>query len=197
MKPIPVTLELPDGVVRLAPLEPLHAPGLLDALGDGSIWRYMPTPTPRTVEDFELIIRQANEQLAAGTQVPFVILDRATSHPIGSTRFLDIQPANRSIEIGWTWIGARWQRTAANTQSKLLLLNHAFDTLNAVRVQFKADARNIQSQNAILRLGAVREGVLRKSRINHDGYIRDTVYFSILDTEWPSVKSNFGRNYTS
>jgi len=101
---------------------------------------------------------------------------------------LNIEPAHRTLEIGWTWIGTKYQRTAINTECKYLLLGHAFEQLGAVRVQFKTDARNKQSQRAIERIGAVTEGVLRKSHTTHTGYIRDSVYYCIIDDEWPAVK---------
>lgn len=184
----PVTLELPDGVARLEPLEPRHAPGLLDAASDASIFAYMPTLPPRNLPQIEQLLRAALDAAAGGAELPFAIVERATGRPIGSTRYLDIQPANRGLEIGWTWIGRAWQRTRVNTECKFLLLRHAFDSLAALRVQFKTDERNRASRAALLRIGAVVEGTLRKHRIMPDGFVRSSVYFSVLAEEWPAVR---------
>lgn len=116
-------------------------------------------------------------------------IDRAKDRAVGSTRYLEIRPADRGIEIGSTWLGAESQRTAINTEAKYLLLRHAFETLGALRVQLKTDRRNEKSQKAIERLGAVREGILRKQVVTWNGYVRDSVYFSITDDEWPSVRA--------
>jgi RimJ/RimL family protein N-acetyltransferase len=188
MNPVPVTLELPGGRARLEPLEARHAPGLLEAGQDDRVWRYLPVPRPRTVEDMNGYITTALERARTGGQVPFAIIDRESGKPAGSTRYLDIQPANRGIEIGYTWLGVAWQRTRVNTECKYLLMRHAFETLGAVRVQLRTDARNQQSRAAILRIGAVYEGCLRRSWVLPDGFIRDTVFFSVLDGEWPLVK---------
>lgn len=134
-------------------------------------------------------IDAALKEATTGASQPFAIVHQPTGKAIGSTRCLDIQPENRSLEIGWTWIGTPWQRTAINTECKYLLLRHAFETLNCVRVQLKTDARNQRSQQAILRIGAKLEGTLRKHRINYDGHIRDSVYFSVIAEEWPVVKA--------
>ncbi len=126
--------------------------------------------------------------MESGAQIPFAIVHAQSGAAIGSTRYLDLRPAHRALEIGWTWIATAHQRTPVNTECKLLLLEHAFETLGAVRVQFKTDARNMRSQTAIARIGGCREGVLRKSLILWDGFIRDSAYFSIVDDEWPAVK---------
>ena len=184
--PGPVTLE---GVhVRLEPLARRHAGDLFEVGTDESIWAYMPRPVLKSVQDTQTMIGQALEVAAGGTQIPFAIIDRRSGRAVGSTRYLDIRRPDRGIEIGWTWLGAAFQRTALNTEGKLLLLTHAFEDQGAVRVQLKTDLRNERSQRAIERLGAVREGVLRKHIILWDGFIRDTVYYSILDSEWPEVK---------
>ncbi len=134
------------------------------------------------------LIEPALEELAAGRQIPFAIVDRAIGRAVGSTRYLDIQPANRGIEIGWTWIGTAHQRTAINTECKFLLLRHAFETLGAIRVQLKTDLRNERSQRAMERIGAAREGVLRQNMLLWDGHRRDSVYYSVLVDEWPRVR---------
>jgi RimJ/RimL family protein N-acetyltransferase len=134
-------------------------------------------------------IHDALAERAAGTQFPFAIVELASGAAVGSTRYLNITPRDRGIEIGWTWLAPRMQRSAVNTECKYLLLRHAFETLGAIRVQLKTDARNLTSQRAIERLGAVREGVLRKHMIVLHGHQRDTVMYSITDDEWPAVKS--------
>lgn len=182
-------LELSEGRARLEPLRPEHAAGLLVALDNPQIWRYLPTQPPASVSAMSAFIQTALAQRTAGAEFPFVIIDRATGRVCGSTRYLDIQPPNRALEIGWTWLSTSVQRTSVNTECKYLLLRYAFEQLNCVRVQLKCDGRNIQSQNAIARIGAVREGVLRKQRVLWDGFIRDAVYFSILDDEWPTARA--------
>jgi len=173
--------------VELAPLGREHATDLLQAGADAEIWRYKPIPPPRTLEDTYRWIDAALAEAAAGLQAPFAIL--AGGRAVGSTRYLDLRPPDRALEIGWTWIGRPWQRTAINTECKYLLLRHAFEDLGAIRVQLKTDARNLQSQRAIERIGAVREGVLRRHRVLWDGFVRDTVFYSVIDSEWPAVKA--------
>jgi N-acetyltransferase len=175
--------------VRLEPLSLNHASDLLLAGGDDATWTYMPRPALRSLEDSESMIRQALIETEAGREVAFAIVATDSGRAAGSTRFLDIQRPHRAIEIGWTWIGPSWQRTAINTECKLLLLGHAFDALGAHRVTLKTDARNERSQRAIERIGGVREGVLRRHRVCPDGFVRDTVYYGFLDHEWPEVKA--------
>lgn len=182
-------LELPGGKARLELLTENHAEGLLAAIDDPVIWRYLPAPPPATRDEIAGIIKSALEARASGAAIPMVVIDRATGMPCGSTRYLEIQPDNRSLEIGWTWLSRRVQRTSVNTECKYLLLRHAFEPFSALRVQLRTDLRNLQSQMAIARLGAVREGVLRKNRVMWDGHQRHTVMFSILDEEWPVVKA--------
>ena len=187
MNPTPVVLY--GEAVRLEPLDYTHAEDLLAAGADPDIWRYMPIPQPMAVGQLRAWIDEAWQLAAAGEQIPFAILDPVTDRAFGSTRFLEIRRTWRTLEIGWTWLAASVQRTRVNTECKYLLLRHAFEDLGALRVQFKTDGRNEQSQRAIERIGAVKEGVLRKQRVNHDGYVRDAVYYSILDDEWPAVKA--------
>lgn len=144
----------------------------------------MPIPALKSIEDARAMIREAEEETRAGREVAFAIVERSSGRAIGSTRFLDLQRPHRALEIGWTWIGPAWRRTAVNTECKELLLRHAFDDLGAHRVTLKTDARNVRSQRAIERIGGVREGVLRRHRVCWDGSVRDTVYYGILDTEW-------------
>jgi RimJ/RimL family protein N-acetyltransferase len=176
-------------VVRLEPLSAAHAEGLYTLAQEPRIWRYLPTDPSSSLEDMRMWIATAVRDQESGTQLPFTILDHASGRPIGSTRYTNISPRDRGLEIGWTWLATQAQRTAVNTECKYLLLRHAFEKLGAVRVQFKADVRNDISQRAIERLGAVREGVLRKHMLVLDGHTRDSVMYSILDSEWPTVKA--------
>ncbi|MBX3359246.1 MAG: GNAT family N-acetyltransferase [Phycisphaeraceae bacterium] len=193
MRVSPVTLELDGGVARLEPLAEEHGPDLMEAAREESIWRWMPFPGPTTPELMRGYLGRAAAAQAAGREEPFAIVLKgergARDTAIGSTRYMEIMPEHRALEIGATWIGGTWQRSAVNTECKYLLLRHAFEVLGAVRVQLKTDARNERSQRAIERIGAVREGVLRKSRILHDGFVRDTVYYSVIAGEWPGVKA--------
>ncbi len=184
--PRPVTLE--GEHVRLEPVGPRHAGDLLAAGGDLEAWHFMPVPPPRDLDEMKQWIETAAAATLAGQEIAFAIIEAQAGRAVGSTRFLDIRRRDRALEIGWTWLAAGFQRTAVNTESKLLLLGHAFEDLGAVRVQLKTDRRNLVSQKAIERLGAVREGVLRHNRLNWDGHWRDTVYYSILESEWPHVK---------
>jgi RimJ/RimL family protein N-acetyltransferase len=186
MNPTPVVLY--GDAVKLEPLDTSHADDLLAAGADPEIWRYMPIAQPDTVAQVRKWIDEAWRLAATGEQLPFAIVDPETGRAVGSTRYLDIHRNWRTLEIGWTWLAASVQRSAVNTEAKLMLLKHAYEDQGALRVQFKTDARNLRSQQAIERLGAVKEGVLRKYRIAHDGYVKDGVYYSILDDEWPVVK---------
>jgi N-acetyltransferase len=184
--PKPVTLE--GRHVRLEPLLRRHAEDLFEIGKDETIWPYMSRPPLKSVPDTQGWIDQALGEAATGTQIPFAIIERASGKAIGSTRYLDIRRNDRGLEIGWTWIGTAFQRTTVNTECKYLLLRHAFEELGAARVQLKTDLRNLRSQRAIERLGAVREGVLRKHMVLWDDFIRDTVYYSVIESEWPEVK---------
>ena len=130
-----------------------------------------------------------DEATSAPSQIPFAIVETGKGRTVGSSRYLNIRNEHKSLEIGWTWIGQEWQRTAVNTQVKLLLMSHAFEQLGCVRVEFKTDARNERSQQALLRIGATREGVLRNHMIVQNNYVRDSVYFSVTEAEWPAVKA--------
>ena len=185
--PRPVALE-GDHVI-LEPLALHHAADLFTAGDDPEIWRYKSILRPADLGEAEAWIADAIERGGGGAEIPFAIIHRASGRAIGSTRYLDIRRSDRALEIGWTWIGREHQRSAVNTECKYLLLANAFDRHGAVRVQFKADARNVRSLAAIERIGGVREGVLRNQRILPDGYIRDAVIFSIIDREWPAVKA--------
>jgi len=182
----PVTLT--GSVVRLEPLSEQHAPDLTVAAHDERIWRYMLYAYPEDEEKMLAWVRDILTRQAAGADLAFAVIHLASGRAIGATRYLEIRPPHRSLEVGGTWYATEFQRTAVNSECKYLLLKHAFETLGCIRVQFKADARNARSLRAIERLGAVREGMLRKHYILQDGGYRDSVYFSILDREWPKVK---------
>lgn len=176
-------------IVDLVPLETAHIPGLTLAGKDESIWQLMPYGSITDEVRMERFVRDVLARQTRGTDMPFAVLSRAGGQVIGCTRYLDIQPANRGLEIGGTWYGVAHQRTGVNTECKFLLLQHAFEDLGCLRVQFKTDLRNERSQRAIERIGAIREGVLRKNVIMPNGYYRSSVYFSILEEEWPAVKA--------
>ena len=181
-------VELVGEHVALVPMEEAHLDGLCDAGRSPEIWPYMPMQIGGR-DDMARLIRDALRARDQGAELPFVIRDRRSGRIVGSTRFLDITPAHRNVEIGWTWLDPAVWRTPVNTECKYLLTRHCFDTLEMIRVQLKTDARNTRSQRAIERLGAVREGVLRHHRIMPDGYLRDSVYYSILLEEWPAVRA--------
>ena len=174
--------------VRLEPLSEVHIAGLAEAGRDPSIWRYMLYGEVTSPEKMAAWVRHRLHDKAPGTEQPFAVIHLETGKVAGATRYMDIRPQHRGLEIGGTWYGTAIQRTIVNTEAKYLLLRHAFETLGCIRVQLKTDLRNERSQKAIERIGAVREGVLRNHMILPDGVYRDTVYFSILDREWPAVK---------
>ncbi len=179
---------LTGDTVELRPLQAEHAEQLLDAAADGELWNLKVTviPGPATVDAY---IATALSGRAQGTVMPFVIVRRDTNAIVGSTRFWKIDRANRKMEIGHTWLARSAQRTRINTEAKFLLLSHAFEQMQATRVQFTTDERNAASRAAILRLGALQEGIIRHERIMPDGHIRNSVRFSIIEPEWPAVKA--------
>jgi RimJ/RimL family protein N-acetyltransferase len=184
--PKPVTLE--GTHVRLEPLAPRHAEALFEIGQDDSIWRWLTRPALASLDDARGYVRRTLELAATGNEVPFTIVHRASGAIAGATRYMDIKREDRGLEIGGTWLGLAYQRTPVNTECKYLLMRHAFETLGAARVQLKTDLRNERSQKAIERIGARREGVLRKHKLTRDDYIRDSVFFSVIDGEWPEVK---------
>jgi RimJ/RimL family protein N-acetyltransferase len=179
----PVTLR-GEGVC-LEPLSQDHAQGLYNRGRYAPDWAFMPRGCFIDLADTRQWIEEA---LVAPGQLPFAIVETQKGKVVGSTRYLNIRPEHRSLEIGWTWLGQEWQRTWVNTRVKLLLLSHAFDRLGCLRVEFKTDARNRRSLQALQRMGATREGVLRKHLIVQGDHSRDSVYFSVIDDEWPQVK---------
>lgn len=174
--------------VELRPLQEEHAPELVNAAADGELWKLKMTVVPdsETINGYIAIALQGRQ---AGTVMPFVIVRRDTGQVVGSTRFWKIDRVNRKLEIGHTWLSESAQRTIINTEAKYLLLNFAFEALNCVRVQFTTDELNEKSRNAILRIGAKQEGIVRHERIMPDGRKRNSVRFSIIDSEWPEVKA--------
>lgn len=174
--------------LTLEPLDEHHAQGIFEAMQDEEVCRYLAWPPPKALDETLTLIREAKDLTARGQSIAYAQIWNATGRAIGSTRLLDIRPADRQVEIGSTFLAREYWRTPANTESKYLLLRHCFETLGCVRVALKTDGRNVRSQEAIARLGAVREGTLRR-HMNVRGYQRDTVYFSILDDEWPTVKA--------
>ncbi len=174
--------------VRLEPLTLDHVDALVRVGLDPELWRWIPTPVT-TADEMRDYVERALDELRRGVSLPFAIVDEVSDHVIGSTRYGNIEIDHRRLEIGWTWYAATHQRTAANTEAKLLLLTHAFETLGAMRVEFKTDALNVKSRTAIARLGAVEEGTFRKHMLTASGRARDTVYFAILESEWPTVKA--------
>ena len=176
--------------VRLEPLRPDHAPVLWEIAKDhlGDLFRWIPYKLESLAEFQEFNARVLDEQ-ARGLSVPFATFQREPNQIVGTTRYMNMDLANRKVEIGSTWIAPQWQRTVINTEAKYLMLRHAFEVWNCVRVELKTDALNQRSRNAILRLGAKEEGTLRKHLLTWNGRQRDSVYFSILDTEWPQVKA--------
>jgi N-acetyltransferase len=190
MKVTAVTLE--GALIRLEPLAETHLAALCAVGLDDELWRWTPKQV-RTSDDMTDYIAFALGEQRAERALPFVIVDRATGAAIGSTRFAAIEPAHRRLEIGSTWLGRPWQRTAANSEAKYLLLRHAFETLGCIRVELKTDALNERSRSAIRRIGAREEGTLRQHMITASGRIRDTVYYSILADEWAAVKLGLER----
>ena len=186
LDPQPVTLN--GKLVRLEPLDLEHTRDLYDAGADASIWRYLPRPGFANFEDAEVWVRQCLTEVSGGGRIAFAVVDLATGRAIGSTSYLDIDRPNRALEIGWTWYGTAWQRTGVNTECKYLLMSHAFEEQSARRVCLKTDSRNERSRRAILRLGAVEEGTWRNHRIAWDGVDRHSVFYSVIDSEWPDVK---------
>jgi N-acetyltransferase len=185
MEIIPVTLT--GSIVRLEPLSLNHVPGLF-ASSDPSIWKYMLYGEISSEKDMESWVKDMLQRAGDGADLPFAVIHLASGNAIGATRYLEIRPQHNGLEIGGTWYGFDYQRTGVNTECKYLLLNHAFETLGCIRVQFKSDSRNEKSIAAIKRIGAKPEGILRNHMILEDGTFRHSAYFSILVDEWPEVK---------
>jgi RimJ/RimL family protein N-acetyltransferase len=183
----PVTLE--GSHVRLEPLSESHHEGLCAIGLDPDLWKWIPFQ----VLDSDAMMRYIRTALAEqerGVSLPFATIEKSSGKVIGSTRYLNIDMPNKRVEIGSTWIGAPWQRTAINTEAKYLMMRQAFETLGCNRVEWKTDSLNTKSRNAISRLGAKQEGIFRQHIVTWSGRLRDTVYFSVIAPEWPEIKAN-------
>jgi N-acetyltransferase len=175
--------------VRLEPLTLNHLDALCEIGLDDDLWRWIPKPV-HSREDMQDYIRTALQWQADGTAIPFATVERSSKRVAGSTRYMNIDRPNRHVEIGATWVGRPWQRTAVNTEAKYLMLRYAFEELGCMRVELKTDELNERSRNAILRIGANQEGIFRKHVLCTDGRQRNSVWFSIIDSEWPQVKAS-------
>lgn len=181
----PITLE--GRFIRLEPITPAHAPGLWAVSADAEIYRYKPYAL-RNEDDLRGFIAKVEQARARGEGMTFVTVDRASGLPVGSSSYLAADANNRRVEIGATWVTPARQRTPINSEAKLLMLRHAFETLGCLRVEFKTDRLNEKSRRALERIGAVEEGIFRNHMVMPDGRIRDSVYFSIIASEWPAVQ---------
>ena len=182
----PVTLE--GRRVRLEPLSEEHLPALCAVGLEPELWRWTLSRVG-TPEEMRAYVEEALRQQREGVALPFATVERGSGRVVGSTRFCNADAHNRRVEIGWSWIAPPWQRTPVNTEAKYLMLRHAFEALGCIRVEIKTDALNERSRAAILRLGAREEGTLRRHMLTESGRVRDTVYFSILEDEWPGVRA--------
>jgi len=174
--------------VRLEPLTQSHHAALSEIGLDPDLWALIPYRVT-TPEEMTAYIERAIKEHAAGLSLPFATVDRASGKTVGSTRYMNMEPAHKRVEIGATWLARPWQRTAVNTEAKYMMLRYAFETLGCIRVEFKTDALNWRSRNAIQRIGAMEEGIFRRHIITWSGRVRDSVYFSVVDREWPRVKA--------
>lgn len=183
VKPVVLTGEH----VRLEPMREEHVSGLAEIGVGQTFWDFMLYGNIDTIDDMRNWVLDILAREKKGTDLPFAVIHLASGRVAGATRYLNIEPQHRGLEIGGTWYGTEFQRTVVNTECKYLLLGHAFETLDCIRVQLKTDLRNERSQRAIERIGAVKEGVLRNHMILPDGRIRHSVFYSVIDTEWPEV----------
>ncbi|MEO6351360.1 MAG: GNAT family N-acetyltransferase [Candidatus Limnocylindrales bacterium] len=181
----PVTLE--GKVVRLEPLSLDHLPGLIAIGLDSDIWRWMPTAI-QTPGEMRTYIERALAGRESGLEMPFATIERSSGRVVGGTRYMNIEAHHRRLEIGYTWLAPAWQRTALNTEAKLLMLTHAFGPLGALRVEFKTDSLNDKSRTALSGIGAIEEGTLRNHMVTDSGRRRHSVYFSVIEAEWPNVR---------
>jgi N-acetyltransferase len=190
MNIVPVVLEGPH--VRLEPLSMAHVPHLCAVGLDPELWRWTPSSVT-TPAEMQVYVQTALQMQSNGSALPFAIIERSSGTVVGSTRFGSIEKNHRRVEIGWTWIARPWQRTILNTEAKYLMLKHAFEVLGCMRVELKTDSLNERSRAAILRIGAKEEGILRNHMVTQSGRVRHTVYYSIIDAEWPVVKAALER----
>jgi RimJ/RimL family protein N-acetyltransferase len=183
----PVVLE--GTIVRLEPLSIDHLPGLIEVGLDADLWRWTLAAVTSPMQ-MRAYVESALAAADAGEEVPFATIEATTGRPIGSTRFMSVVPSHRRLEIGSTWVATAWQRSAVNTEAKLLMLRHAFDVLGALRVEFKTDALNERSRAALAGIGAVEEGTMRNHMITESGRRRHSTYFSVIDDDWPRVRQH-------
>jgi RimJ/RimL family protein N-acetyltransferase len=183
---LPIILE--GTAVRLEPLTVAHIPPLTEVGLDPELWMWTPTLV-RTPAEMRAYVESALNAQKDQSALPFAIVERSSGRVVGSTRFGNIDMSHRRVEIGWTWIASPWQRSRVNTEMKFLMLKHAFEDFGCMRVEFKTDSLNERSRRAILRIGAREEGILRNHMITYSGRVRHTVYYSIIDSEWPQVKA--------
>ena len=196
---IPMKIEsivLEGEAVKLAPLEMKYLDELYEAASDESLWLWT-MDIIKSKDDLRRYVETALDEQTRKVSLPFVTIEKSSNKIVGSTRFGNVDVKNRKTEIGWTWINPRWQRSVVNTEAKLLMLSHAFEIWDCVRVELKTDALNEKSRTAISRLGAKEEGILRRHLITDAGRFRDTVYFSIIDSEWQTVKANLNEKLRS
>jgi len=189
-------IQLESASVKLIPLQTEHAQGLLEAASDGKLWELWYTSVPN-VDSIEQYIADALAEQARGNALAFTVVEKNSGKIIGSTRFCHADQINQRVEIGYTWYAASFQRSSVNTECKQLLLTHAFETLGAIAVELRTHWHNQQSRTAIARLGAKQDGVLRNHMKMGDGAYRDTVVFSIINSEWPMVKVSLNHKLTS
>jgi N-acetyltransferase len=173
--------------VRLEPLSYSHAAGLLEASCYDEIWTYLDEPTPQTLPEIEEMIRTALAEKQRHVRLPFAIIDLRDGRVVGSISFIDIRSHDRGVEIGWAWLAPRVWGDGFNAEAMLLLMQYAFETVGVIRVAIKADVRNVRSIRSMERIGASREGVWRNHRILSDGFHRDSIFYSVIDTEWPTI----------
>jgi RimJ/RimL family protein N-acetyltransferase len=185
--------QLEGRLVVVEPLGPEHEDDLWEAARDPEVWRWLPWHAAADRESFRRWLEDALTRRDAGLDVPFAVIDRRSGKAIGSTRYLALRPEHRGLEIGWTWNAKSAWGTGANTEAKLLLLRHAFETLGCIRVEFKTEARNERSRAALEALPARFEGIFRKHMLVRDGELRDSAYYAITDDEWPAVRANLER----
>ena len=180
-------------LVALEPLAPEHGPGLFAAGADPEVWRWMPVHATASAAAFEAWLADAIERARRGLDIVLATLERESGRPIGSTRYLNLRPEHRGLEIGWTWLERRAWGSGANVEAKLLMLEHAFERHGCMRVELKTDARNERSRRAIEALPARFEGIFRKHMLVQDGDVRDSAYYAIVDDDWPEVRVNLER----
>ena len=181
-------VELDGDRVRLEPMRRDHLDALTDAGAHAELWKWT-RATASTRQTMSEYMEEALAEAEGGTAIPFVTIDRASSTIVGSTRFHNLDAGNRHVEIGWTWVTPAFQRSYINSEAKYLMLRHAFDVWKCIRVELKTDVLNEKSRDAMRRMGAVEEGILRRHVITYSGRFRDTIYYSILDDEWPAVRA--------